>query len=120
MSERLSCGHPVECASEMLPDFLGDTPATQRIGTVYCRWCADIAQAEAKAKALMDALREYYAAAKERRVRVKKLEEALQHISSAPCLYELLGEPPTDAEGEPAACECPGCVARRVLRGEDE
>lgn len=48
--------------------------------------------------------------------RAKKLEEALQHISNAFCLYELLGEPPTDAEGEPAACECPGCVARRVLR----
>lgn len=62
------------------------------------------------------ALYGWQAGRKEAEARVKKLEEALQHISSAPCLYELLGEPPTDAEGEPAACECPGCVARRVLR----
>ena len=46
MSEKLSCGHPLECASEMLPDFIGDTPATQRIGTVHCRWCEDLGKLE--------------------------------------------------------------------------
>jgi hypothetical protein len=39
----LSCGHPIQCSSEMLPDFIGDTPATQRIGTVHCQWCAELA-----------------------------------------------------------------------------
>ena len=34
MSEKLSCGHPLECASEMLPDFIGDTPATYIVVSV--------------------------------------------------------------------------------------
>jgi len=40
----------------MLPDFIGDTPATQKIGTVYCRWCNDVARAEARVKELEEAL----------------------------------------------------------------
>lgn len=44
--QTLSCGHPIQAASEMLPDFIGDTPATQKVGTVYCRWCEEVARAK--------------------------------------------------------------------------
>ena len=43
IAAQMGCGHPVGALSEMVPDFAGDTPATQRIGTVHCRWCADLA-----------------------------------------------------------------------------
>jgi hypothetical protein len=56
-NQTLSCGHPIQAASEMLPDFFGDTPATQKIGTVYCRWCNDVARAEAKVNELEHRIR---------------------------------------------------------------
>ena len=43
----MPCGHPIGALSEMRPDFEGDTPATQRIGTVHCRWCEDLANVRA-------------------------------------------------------------------------
>ncbi len=55
----LPCGHPVSCISEMLPDFIGDTPETQLIGTVHCRWCADVARAEAKVKELEEIAQDF-------------------------------------------------------------
>jgi hypothetical protein len=63
MNDLMNCGHPVECLSKMLPDFIGDTPATQRIGTVHCCWCADVARAEGERE---EAYLERDAARKER------------------------------------------------------
>lgn len=53
----LNCGHPFACLSDPAPDFYGDDPRTMKVGTVYCRWCAEVGNLKARIKELEEELK---------------------------------------------------------------